>query len=141
MASDWNPKDTLESLGIGDKSGAKRSLRVAEAIREELATLLISKLRDPRLRTAHISRVEVSDDISVATIYYTVIGSNNEIQAAGTGFTKAKGFMRTHLAKTLNLRFTPALHFRYDKVADKVSELEDIFQEIENERSSRKKNP
>jgi ribosome-binding factor A len=45
--------------------------------------------------------------------------------------------MRSHIAKTLNLRFTPALQFKYDKVVEKVAELEEIFQEIANERKSR----
>jgi ribosome-binding factor A len=44
--------------------------------------------------------------------------------------------MRSHIAKTLNLRFTPALQFRYDNVVEKVAELDQIFQEIANERKS-----
>ena len=46
--------------------------------------------------------------------------------------------MRSHIAKTLNLRFTPALMFRYDNVMEKVAELDEIFQEIANERKSDK---
>ena len=133
----WNPKETLESIGIGSKDGQKRSSRVAEAIRNELSVLLISKVRDPRLRMVSISRVEVTDDLSLARIYYTHSGQEKERKKAEIGFEKATGFMRSHIAKTLNLRFTPALQFRYDDVAEKVSELEDIFQEIADERKSR----
>ena len=133
----WDPKQTLDSIGIGDKKEQKRSSRVAEAIRNELATLLLSKVRDPRLLGVSISRVEVPDDLSLARVFYTVFGGKKEIKDAGTGLEKAKGFMRSHLAKTLNLRFTPALMFRYDDVVEKVAELEEIFQEIANERESR----
>ncbi|MFW2365676.1 MAG: 30S ribosome-binding factor RbfA [Desulforhopalus sp.] len=135
--STWDPKQTLDSIGIGGKSEQKRSARVAEAIRNELATLLIGKVRDPRLQTIHFSRVEVSDDLSLARIYYTVLGDKKEIRQAGAGLEKAKGFMRSHIARTLNLRFTPALQFNYDDVADKVAELDDIFQELAAERKSR----
>lgn len=135
--STWDPKQTLDSIGIGGKSEQKRSARVAEAIRNELATLLIGKVRDPRLQTIHFSRVEVSDDLSLARIFYTVLGDKNEIRQAGAGLEKAKGFMRSHIARTLNLRFTPALQFNYDDVADKVAELDDIFQELAAERKSR----
>ena len=54
-----------------------------------------------------------------------------------TAAVRAKGFMRSHIAKTLNLRFTPALQFRYDETAQKVEELDTIFQEIANERKIR----
>lgn len=132
----WDPKQTLDSIGIGGKSEQKRSSRVAEAIRNELATILLSKVRDPRLLGVNISRVEVADDLSLARIYFTVLGEKKEIKEAGVGLECAKGFMRSHIAKTLNLRFTPALLFRYDNVVEKVAELEEIFQEIANERKS-----
>ena len=133
----WDPKQTLDSIGIGGKSEQKRSSRVAEAIRNELATLLLSKVRDPRLLGVSISRVEVPDDLSVARVFFTVFGGKKEIKEAGKGLESAKGFMRSHIAKTLNLRFTPAILFRYDDVVEKVAELEEIFQEIANERESR----
>jgi len=133
----WDPKQTLDSIGIGGKSEQKRSSRVAEAIRNELATLLLSKVRDPRLLGVSISRVEVPDDLSVARVFFTVFGGKKEIKEAGKGLESAKGFMRSHIAKTLNLRFTPAIFFRYDDVVEKVAELEEIFQEIANERESR----
>lgn len=136
--STWDPKQTLDSIGIGEKREQKRSSRVAEAIRNELSTLLISKVRDPKLTGVSISRVEVSDDLSLARIFFTVMGDKKDIREAGGGLERAKGFMRSHIARTLNLRFTPALQFRYDDVADKVAELDEIFQEIANERDSRK---
>lgn len=132
----WDPKETLESIGLGGEKGLKRSKRVAEAIRNELAELLLTKVRDPRLSQANISRVEVRDDLSLARIFFTVFGDKKEIAQAQIGFEKATGFMRSHIAKTLNLRFTPALQFRYDTVADKVAELDDIFQEIADEKKA-----
>ncbi len=135
--SSWDPKQTLDSIGVGRKNEQKRSSRVAEAIRNEISTLLISKVRDPRLLGVNISRVEVPDDLSLARIFFTVIGEKKEIKEAGIGLERAKGFLRSHIAKTLNLRFTPALIFRYDNVVEKVAELEEIFQEIANERKTR----
>ncbi len=74
-----------------------------------------------------ISRVEVPDDLSLARIFFTVHGGKKEVREAGVGLERAKGFMRSHIAKTLNLRFTPALQFRYDNVVEKVAELDEIF--------------
>ncbi len=70
----WDPKKTLDSIGVGGKNEQKRSSRVAEAIRNELAILVVSKVQDPRLHNINISRVEVNDDLSLAQIYFTVLG-------------------------------------------------------------------
>lgn len=136
----WDPKQTLDSIGIGGKKDQKRSSRVAEAIRNELSMLIISKAQDPRLQNLSISRVDVTDDLSLARIFFTVLGDKKEAKAAEEGLQRAKGFMRSHIARTLNLRFTPDLQFRYDDVVGKVAELEEIFQEIANERKSRDDN-
>lgn len=131
-----DPKQTLDSIGVGGKNEQKRSSRVAEAIRTELSMLLVSKVGDPRLHSVSISRVDVTDDLSLAKIYFTVFGDNKERRDAEKGFQRASGFMRSHIAKTLNLRFTPALQFFYDNVADKVAELDEIFKEIADERKA-----
>lgn len=136
----WDPKKTLDSIGIG-KKGRKRSSKVAEAIRNELSILLIGKVQDPRLLNLSISRVEVTDDLSLARIFFTVLGDEKAAKEAAEGLQRARGFMRTHIARTLNLRFTPDLQFRYDDVVGKVAELEEIFQEIANERKTRDENP
>jgi len=133
----WNPKETIESIGGGDKPGGKRSSKVAEAIREELSILLLEKVGDSRLHCASISRVEVTGDLSLARIFFTVSGSQKEVRGAEKGFARASGFMRSHIAKCLNLRFTPVLEFRYDTVMEKVAELDEIFREINDERKSR----
>lgn len=136
----WDPKKTLDSIGVGKKE-RKRSAKVAEAIRNELSILLVGKVQDPRLLNLSISRVEVTDDLSLARIFFTVLGDEKAAKAAAEGLRRARGFMRSHIARTLNLRFTPDLQFRYDDIAGKVAELEDIFQEIANERKSRDENP
>lgn len=131
-----DPKKILDSIGVGNKNEQKRSSRVAEAIRTELSTLLVSKVGDTRMHSASISRVEVTDDLSLAKIYFTVLGGKKEIREAEKGFQHATGFMRSHIAKTLNLRFTPAIQFHYDNVAEKVAELDEIFKEIADERDN-----
>ena len=131
-----DPKQTLDSIGVGGKNEQKRSSRVAEAIRTELSMLLVSKVGDPRLHSVSISRVDVTDDLGLAKIYFTVFGDNKERRDAEKGFQRASGFMRSHIAKTLNLRFTPALQVFYENVADKVAELDEIFKEIADERKT-----
>lgn len=132
----FDPKQTLDSIGVGSKNEQKRSSRVAEAIRNELSTLMVGKVADPRLASASISRVEVTEDLSIAKVYFTVFGDNKQRREADKGFRRATGFMRSHIANVLNLRFTPALQFHYDDAADKIAELDNIFKEIADERKS-----
>ncbi len=141
MVKNFDAKQTIDATGAGGKRESKRPGRVAEAIRNELATLLLAKVQDPRLQGLSICRVEVNDDISMARVFFTMRGGRAAAPDAERGLRSARGFMRSHLAKTLNLRFTPELAFRYDEVAEKVAGLEELFQEIANERESREDNP
>jgi ribosome-binding factor A len=129
----WDPKQTLDSVGLG-RQEKKRSARVADAIRMELAVLILKTVRDPQLAEVHISRVEVTDDLKIARIFFTLLSGKKHAAAVEKSLIKARGFMRSHIAKTLNLRYTPDLQFRYDDTADKVAQVESLFQEIENER-------
>jgi len=132
-----NPKETLKSIGLGASSEKKRSLRVAEAIRNELSSLLVLKVRDPRLTDVAITRVQLADDLQYAKIFFTASGDKTRQVDAEYGLQRAKGFMRSHLAKVLNMRYTPELHFVYDHQIEKVVEVEKLLQEIAREREGK----
>jgi ribosome-binding factor A len=128
-----DPKNILDSIGLG-RTERKRSSRVADAVKKEIAILLVQKVRDPNIADLAVSRVEVSDDLKYAKIFYTVRDHQKGIARAAKGLERAKGFMRSHLARTLNLRYTPALQFHYDEAAAKAEEMEKLFQELARER-------
>jgi ribosome-binding factor A len=123
---------TLPGLG---KPESSRPKRVAEAIRNELSILLLQRVRDPRLRGVTITLVEVTADIKLARIYYSVARADEAAQA-GKGLARAKGFFRSRIAKVLNLRYTPELMFYYDATHEKSERLEEIFRKIADERKS-----
>jgi len=133
----WDPKETIESVGLG-KRERKRSTRVAEVIQMELSLFFLQKVRDQKLSDVSISRVEVTDDLRYARIFYTVMGSDSAQKNASGALKNATGFVRSHLAKILNLRYTPALKFVYDAKAEKVREMESLLDEIASERSESK---
>lgn len=130
----WDPKETLKSIGLGPKSEQKRSVRVAEAIRNELSVLLLTKVRDHKLEDVAITRIHLPDDLKCARIYFNVPGDKPRQLAAEEGLKRAKGFMRSHLAKVLNMRYTPDLQFVYDHQVEKTIEIEKLLQEIALER-------
>ena len=130
----WDPKETIESVGLG-KRERKRSVRVADVIRKELSMFFLQKVRDQKLSDVTVTNVRVTDDMKNARIFYTVYGDQKNRRQAAEALKRATGFVRSHLAKILNLRYTPALIFEYDTKADKVEELDQLFAEIASERS------
>lgn len=120
----------LPGLGRPESSRPKR---VAEAIRNELTVLLQREAADPRLHGVGVSRVVVTPDLKQAKVYYTV-PAGTEPGPVGQGMKRAKGFFRSHLAKTLNMRYTPELLLYFDELNEEARRIDDLFRQIGKER-------
>lgn len=131
----WDPKETIESVGLG-KRERKRSDRVADAVRKELSLLFLQKVRDEKLSDVTITTVHVTADLKNANVFYITHGDEIERKQVAKALKRASGFVRSHLAKIMNLRYTPSVQFEYDTKAEKVEALDKIFAEIAHERKS-----
>ncbi len=108
----------------------KRSEKVAEAIHEMVSELLVKGLKDPRIGFVTITGVKVTDDLHLATVYFTVIGSDAEKKSTEQGLNSARGFIRKEMGKTLRMRYVPDLLFRYDASVEYGARIETILKEI-----------
>jgi ribosome-binding factor A len=108
----------------------KRSEKVAEAIHELVSELLIKGLKDPRIGFVTITGVKVTDDLHLATVFFTVIGSDEEKEATGRGLQSARGFIRKEVGKSLHMRYVPELIFRFDESVEYGSRIETLLKEI-----------
>ena len=122
----------LPGLGRPESSRPKR---VAEAIKNELSVLLLREVSDPRLTSVAVSRVDVTADLKQAKVYYSVPAGMDK-GPAGKGMQRAKGFFRSHLAKVLNMRYTPELLFYFDDLSDEAQRIDALFRSIEEERKA-----
>jgi ribosome-binding factor A len=95
--------------------GAQRNNRIADQIQRELAELVRLEVRDPRVRMVTLTGVELSRDKSHAKVFFTVMGSTDEVEACAEGLNRAAGFLRSSLAHQLSTRTVPELHFAYDE--------------------------
>ncbi len=120
----------LPGLGRPESSRPKR---VAEAIKNELSLLLLRETADPALAGVSISKVVATPDIRQAKIYFTVPAGADSHRAL-KGMNRAKGFFRSHLAKTLNLRYTPELLFFFDNLNEEAERIDALFRLLEKER-------
>lgn len=108
----------------------KRSEKVAEAVHEIISELLVKGLKDPRIGFVTITGVKVPDDMHLATVYFTVIGSDEEKKATEQGLNSAKGFIRKELGKNLRMRSVPEVVFKYDESVEYGYRIETILKEI-----------
>lgn len=90
--------------------------RIADLLKKEIALLIQNEVRDPRVGMASVTGVKVSKDLSHASIYITMLGKTGADDAADgiAALNKAAGFLRSMLAKEVNMRTIPALKFIYD---------------------------
>lgn len=115
--------------GLVRSEPKRRPIRVADAIKAELASLLVRKINDPRLYNIIITSVEVSDDLGYARILYSIL-ENEEPENVAKGLESSKGFFRSSLARALALRHVPALDFRLDIAGRKQAEMEQLLREV-----------
>lgn len=94
----------------------KRTSRVGDFLKQELAGLIQLEVRDPRVGMVSVTGVEVSRDLSHASVYVTVLGKDSAEEAAESiaALNHAAGFLRTQIAKISNARTTPKLRFVFD---------------------------
>ncbi|MCI5225722.1 MAG: 30S ribosome-binding factor RbfA [Candidatus Electrothrix sp. AX2] len=121
--------------GLG-RPKSSRPERVAEVIHQELSILLQQKVRDARLDGVCISKVQMSPDLKRAKVYYSLL-EESSVASARKGLDRAKGFFRSHIAKTMNLRYTPDLIFYFDNQQKEIERLDKLFMQIHQEREEK----
>lgn len=89
--------------------------RVEKIIERELANIIFTEVHNDLLKYVSITKVALNKDMSVALVWYTVLGNDGEIEATKKALELAKGFFRSELAHRLDLRKTPELRFKYDE--------------------------
>ncbi len=105
-----------------------RKVRLEEAIREVLSSVLLREAKDPRLSGVIISAVELSGDLRQAKAYFSVFGDKERERQAAEGLEQAKGFLRAELRRHLRAEAIPELIFLRDKGyehADRVAQILD----------------
>ncbi|MBJ6726747.1 ribosome-binding factor A [Geomesophilobacter sediminis] len=108
----------------------KRSDKVAEAIHKIVSELMIRGLKDPRIGFVTITGVKVTQDSRQATIYYSVVGSEQEKKDCAAGLSSARGFIRKEVGAALQIRFTPEIIFKYDTSVDYGHRIDSLLKEI-----------
>ena len=119
----------------------RRTLRVAEALREELAELIGFELDDPRLAEVDVTEVHVSPDARHASVKVALHGDEHSQNQALAALAHAGGYLRRELAARLQLRHVPELHFERDKNPDAESRVDFLLRRAKKSRARDEKQP
>lgn len=111
----------------------KRADRVGGLIQRELSSLLVRKIKDPRLDLVTITQVKITDDLRSASIFVSVVEGKERMESVLAGFKSAGGFLKSELSRRLGLRYTPTLKFVYDESFDRAASLNRLLRTLDNE--------
>jgi ribosome-binding factor A len=106
-----------------------RAARLSDRIRVILAERLERGLRDPRLGFVTITDVKVTGDLQHASVFYTVLGDDEERQSSAEALKAATGMLRSEVGKHLNVRLTPSLEFIADAIPENADHIADLLRE------------
>ncbi|MFG1953392.1 30S ribosome-binding factor RbfA [Micromonospora sp. NPDC048830] len=104
-----------------------RVRRHAERIRELVASVVRSQIKDPRLGMITITDARITADLRDATVFYTVLGDAAAQSSTAAALESAKGMLRSTVGKALGLRHSPTLTFVLDDVQDQVKHIDDLL--------------
>lgn len=106
-----------------------RLQKVADQIQRELSDVLRRELRDPRVGMITLTGVRVSPDCAHAAVYYTCL-EHAHAEEAAAGLRRATGFLRSRLAKRLDLYSVPQLRFVYDESIERGAHLTQLIDSL-----------
>jgi len=110
--------------------GFKRTERVSDQIRMEIADILMRRVKDPRVGFVTVTAVDVTADLKQAWVYVTVLQQGaQEVETLGA-LSRAEGFIRGELGRRLTLRYVPALKFVKDTSIDRVTRVLNLLDEV-----------
>src|SRR5699024_8880466 len=105
-----------------------RARKLADRIKVVVAETLERRVKDPRLGVVTVTDVGVTGDLQNATVVYTVLGEDADLESTAAALASANGLLRREVGKNLNIRLTPTLTFIADSVPAAAAELEELLQ-------------
>ena len=110
--------------------GTRRLERVGQLVQAELARLLLSGVRDARLREVAISAVRMSADLRHARVYFRTLGDPAQQDGLQAALEKAAPFLRGEVGRALGMRTVPDFIFAYDETPDAARRIERLLQDV-----------
>ncbi len=108
----------------------KRSERISDLIHREISNMLLRDISDPRISMVTITGTKVSDDLGVATVFFSIIGDQSKWEEANRGFRSCKGFIKRELGRRLKLKYIPDIRFREDRSLETGEKMDKVLSDL-----------
>ena len=119
----------------------RRTDRIAEAIRRIASEIIPNDIKDPRVKGfITITKAEVTPDLKLAKIYYSVLGGDKNKKLIAQGLKSAKSFVRMRIADELKLRCATDVVFKIDETAEAKEGVEEILNKLREEKGQNEDN-
>jgi ribosome-binding factor A len=106
---------------------SERVRKIADRIQVIVAEMLERRIKDPRLGFVTVTDVRVSGDTQHATVFYTVMGSDDDRAGTRAALESARGLLRSEVGKGLGMRHTPTLEFVLDALPESAAHIEELL--------------
>lgn len=107
----------------------KRTQRLNILLREEIADLIMKKVKDPRIGFVTVTDVEISSDLKTAKVFISIM-NDDDIDVSIEILNSARGFIRSELSKRVRLKYIPALEFKFDRSIRHGIRIDELLREI-----------
>ncbi len=107
-------------------------------MKQEIADILMRKIKDPRIGFVTVTDVEVSDDLRNAKVFVSIYGEDKAQTLKG--LESASAFIRSELGRRMRMRFVPELLFRFDSTVERGAHIMELLHEIEQEEKKKDHN-
>ena len=112
---------------------SNRPEKIADLLKKEVSLILSYEVKDPRLQNMNITAVKVTDDISIAYVYYTIIGKpikKNESKVENNVLIKLSGMLRSKISKLIEIRRVPKIIFKFDESIEYSENIDKLLKNI-----------
>jgi len=110
-----------------------RPERVAKELKRYISEILYTEMKDPRIGFVTIMDVELTKDLKIATVYYSIMGTKTEKNNTINALKSGTGFIKKLISENLDLRYTPDIIFREDLSAERAKNVYNILDKLKKE--------
>ena len=112
---------------------SNRAEKVSDLLKKEISLIITNEIKDPRLQNINITAVKVSDDIGIASVFYSIIGESihkSDSKIDDRILKKFSGMIRSNLAKKIKIRRIPKIVFRFDESIEYSENIEKLLRNL-----------
>ncbi|MGM9580725.1 MAG: 30S ribosome-binding factor RbfA [Anaerovibrio sp.] len=117
--------------------GQLRIEKIQELMKQEISQIILQELKDPRIGFVTVTQVEVTRDLSIAKVYVSIMGNEEQIAKSWKGLNSSLGFIRREVGHRIRLRVTPDLKFVLDKSLDYSDHIQKLLLQIERDEQNK----